>query len=86
MALLAGAPWSRRALSWVVFFSLMLVIVYYPNGEDALYNWWYLAVCAALSALAAVSLHRVDPLHLRLRRPAPPAVPDELAHAGQRSG
>jgi alpha-1,6-mannosyltransferase len=61
----------------------MLVIVYYPNGEDALYNWPYLAACAALAALAAVSLHRVDPLHLRLRSPA---VPDEFAHAGQRSG
>ncbi|MGZ8749992.1 MAG: polyprenol phosphomannose-dependent alpha 1,6 mannosyltransferase MptB [Pseudonocardia sp.] len=87
MALIAGAPWSRRALSWLVFFSLMLVIVYYPNGEDALYNWFYLAVCAALSALGAVSLHRVDPLHLRLRTPAAsPSVPDELADAGQRSG
>ena len=65
----------------------MLVIVYYPNGEDALYNWPFLAACAALSALAAVSLHRVDPLHLRLRGPAAPAtVPDEFAHAGQRSG
>ena len=87
MALVAGAPWSRRALSWLVFVSLMLVIAYYPNGEDALYNWPYLAACAALSALAAVSLHRVDPLHLRLRGPAAPAsVPDEFAHAGQRSG
>ena len=75
MALIAGAPWSRRALSWLVFFSLMLVIVYYPNGEDALYNWLYLAVCAALSALAAVSLHRVDPLHLRLRSPGRTAPP-----------
>jgi alpha-1,6-mannosyltransferase len=61
--LVAAAPWSRRALSWLVFVSLMLVICYYPNGEDALYNWPYLAVCAALSALGAVSLHRVDPLH-----------------------
>jgi alpha-1,6-mannosyltransferase len=87
MALVAGAPWSRRALSWLVFVSLMLVIAYYPNGEDALYNWPYLAVCAALSALAAASLYRVDPLHLSLRAPAAPAsVPDEFAHAGQRSG
>jgi alpha-1,6-mannosyltransferase len=85
MALLAGTPWSRRALSWLVFFSLMLVIAYYPNGEDALYNWLYLAVCAALSALAAVSLHRVDPLHLTLRGSATPVSP-ELARAGHRSG
>ena len=89
LALVAAAPWSRRALSWLVFFSLMLVIAYYPNGEDALYNWPYLAACAALAALAAVSLHRVDPLHLSLRGPRAPADPgsdDDLAHAGQRSG
>ena len=77
----------RRALSWLVFFSLMLVIVYYPNGEDALYNWPYLAACAALSALAAVSLQRVDPLHLRLRSPADrPPSPTSSQHAEQRSG
>jgi alpha-1,6-mannosyltransferase len=77
MALLAAAPWSRRGLSWVVFFSLWLVIVYYPNGEDALYNWPYLAVCGALAALAAASLNRVDPLGLTLRSPtADVSTPD----------
>jgi alpha-1,6-mannosyltransferase len=65
MALLAMVAWSPRGLAWAVFASLMLVIVYYPNGEDALYNWPYLVVCALLSALAAVSLLRPDPLRLR---------------------
>ena len=91
MALLAAAPWSPKALSWLVFFSLMLLIFYYPNGEDALYNWPYLAACAALAALAAVSLRRVDPLGLTLRstRPArrvasrmPSSGPAELDAAG----
>jgi alpha-1,6-mannosyltransferase len=59
-----------------VFFSLMLLIFYYPNGEDALYNWPYLAACAALAALAAVSLRRIDPLGLTLRSAASsPAAP-----------
>jgi alpha-1,6-mannosyltransferase len=75
MALLAAAPWTPKALSWVVFLSLWLVIVYYPHGEDALYNWPYLAACAGLAALAAVSLRRVDPLGLTLRSPSPPAEP-----------
>ena len=39
--------------------------MYYPNGEDALYNWPYLAGCALLAGLAAVSLLRPDPLRLR---------------------
>ncbi len=64
----------------------MLVIVYYPNGEDALYNWPYLALCAAVAALAAVSLLRPDPLRLaagarsrRDRGPAPEQVPAPAA-------
>ncbi|GAA3077607.1 polyprenol phosphomannose-dependent alpha 1,6 mannosyltransferase MptB [Pseudonocardia yunnanensis] len=79
MALLAMVAWSPRGLAWVVFCSLMLVIVYYPNGEDALYNWPYLAGCALVAALAAVSLLRPDPLRLaagaRSRRKSPEAVP-----------
>jgi alpha-1,6-mannosyltransferase len=82
MALLAAAPWSPKALSWLVFFSLMLVIFYYPNGEDALYNWPYLASCAALAALAAASLRRVDPLGLTLRSPASRSTAPR-AHAEQ---
>ena len=76
--LLAMAPWSRRALQYLVIASLMLVVVYYPNGEDALYNWGYLAACLALAILAAVSLVRPDPLRLgrgARSRPAPEAVP-----------
>ncbi|MFC5993390.1 polyprenol phosphomannose-dependent alpha 1,6 mannosyltransferase MptB [Pseudonocardia hispaniensis] len=64
MALLAMAAWTPRALTWLVFGSLWLVIVYYPNGEAALYNWAYLAVCAVLCGLAAYSLHHPDPLRL----------------------
>jgi alpha-1,6-mannosyltransferase len=74
MALLAMVAWSPRGLAWIVFASVMLVIVYYPNGEDALYNWLYLAVCALVAGLAAVSLLRPDPLRLaagaRARKPS----------------
>ena len=87
MALIAAAPWSRRALFWLVFLSMWLMIVYYPNGEDALYNWGYLAVCAALAFLAAASLHRVDPLGLTLRSPPAAPVPaSSRAPAEQRAG
>jgi alpha-1,6-mannosyltransferase len=79
MALVAMVPWSRRGLSVMVFVSLMLIIVYYPNGEDALYNWPYLLACALVAALAAVSLHRPDPLRLAAgartaRKAGPPAA------------
>jgi alpha-1,6-mannosyltransferase len=77
MALLAMTAWSARGLQWLVFGSLWLVIVYYPNGEAGLYNWGYLAVCAVLAALASVSLLRPDPLGLGRSR----AVPAEPAPA-----
>ena len=64
MAFLAMAPWTVRGLQYLVVVSTMLVIVYYPNGEDALYNWGYLAACLAVAVLAAWSLVRPDPLRL----------------------
>jgi alpha-1,6-mannosyltransferase len=74
MALLAAAAWSARAMALAVFFSMMLVIAYYPNGEDALYNWPYIIGCALVWAVAAVSLLRPDPLRLGARpRDAGPA-------------
>jgi len=64
MAFLAMAPWTVRGLQCLVVASTMLVIVYYPNGEDALYNWGYLAVWLAVAVLAAWSLVHPDPLRL----------------------
>lgn len=69
--LLAMIAWSARGLQWVVFGSVWLMVVYYPTGETALYNWPFLALCAAGGLLAATSLLRPDPL--RLRRRAVPA-------------
>ena len=80
MALLAAAPWTRPKLVFTVFLSLMLVIVYYPSGEDALYNFPYLFGCGLMAVLAAISLVLPDPLRLGGRRPpAAPAAPDPAA-------
>ncbi|MBA3907949.1 MAG: polyprenol phosphomannose-dependent alpha 1,6 mannosyltransferase MptB, partial [Pseudonocardiales bacterium] len=64
MALLAMAPWTVRGLQYMVVVALMLIIVYYPNGEDGLYNWAYLGACLAVAVLAAWSLVHPDPLRL----------------------
>ncbi|MFC4943466.1 polyprenol phosphomannose-dependent alpha 1,6 mannosyltransferase MptB [Pseudonocardia sp. GCM10023141] len=86
MALLAAVAWTPRALQYAVFVSLMLVIVYQSNGEDALYNLPYLLSCGLIAALAAVSLVRPDPLRLAAGArskvhvaPAPPPPPVEVA-------
>ncbi len=67
MALLATVAWTPRALQVLVFASLWLLVVYYPDGEAALYNLPLLAVGALIAALAAVSLLRPDPLGLSRR-------------------
>jgi alpha-1,6-mannosyltransferase len=58
----------------------MLVICYYPSGEDALYNPPYLLLCGAMALLAAVSLGRRDPLRLAAgaRSKAPKEAPPTL--------
>jgi alpha-1,6-mannosyltransferase len=78
MALLAMVAWSARGLSLIVFCSLMLLVVVYTNGETAVNNVPYLIVCALLSALAAASLLRADPLRLRERW----STPRDLVVAG----
>jgi alpha-1,6-mannosyltransferase len=80
MAFLAMTPWTVRGLQCLVVASTMLVIVYYPNGEDALYNWGYLAVCLAVALLAAWSLVKPDPLRLAAgarSKPQPAEEPPE---------
>jgi alpha-1,6-mannosyltransferase len=93
MALVAAAAWSVRALQITVFLSVMLTICYYSNGEDALYNWPYLAGWALVAALAGVSLQRPDPLRLtadarkRPRTPVPDTpVPAATSAAGAERG
>ncbi|SFB54371.1 alpha-1,6-mannosyltransferase [Amycolatopsis marina] len=57
-------PWQRRHLAIVVAVSVVLVLVYYPTGEQALYDWWFIAIVLAASLYAAASLLRPDPLGL----------------------
>lgn len=67
LVLAAAMPWRRPALVGFVAATVWLVLVAYPNGEGAMYNVPYLIGLAAVSALAAVSLIRPDPLGLSSR-------------------
>ena len=83
VTLLAATALSLRWLQVVAFVSPLLVIFYYPAGEDALYNPPYLLLCAAFALLAAVSLTRKDPLRLaagaRSKAPAVAPAQDKAA-------
>jgi alpha-1,6-mannosyltransferase len=61
----ALAPWPRRTLAGVVAGSTWLVVCTYPTGESAFTVWPYQLGMVAVSLIAAASLLRPDPLHLR---------------------
>ncbi|MER7082735.1 hypothetical protein ABT308_31625, partial [Saccharopolyspora kobensis] len=64
LALGAAFAWTPRALSYVVGASIALVLAYYPDGEQAMYNWPFVAVGIGAAVLGALSLVRYDPLGL----------------------
>lgn len=64
LALACGLVWTPRALSYVVGASVALVFGYYPDGEQAMYNWPLVAVGVTVAVLGGLSLVRFDPLGL----------------------
>lgn len=61
----AGFAWKPRNLALVVGVSVFLVLAFYPTGEQALNNWWFMVIVFAMSYLAARLLVYPDPLRLR---------------------
>jgi alpha-1,6-mannosyltransferase len=63
----AGFAWSTAGLTLAACGSVWLLLITYPSGGTALYDWGYLVVILGVSVLAAVSLLKPDPLKLSLR-------------------
>lgn len=61
----AGFTWTPRAMAVVVGGSVFLVLAFYPTGEQALYNWWYMAMVFVAMYLAARAMVQPEPLALR---------------------
>ncbi len=62
--LLSAFKWQPRHLAAVVAVSVFVTLVYYPTGEQALYDWWFIALVVIASLYSAASLLRPDPLGL----------------------
>jgi len=62
--LLSAFKWQPRHLAAVVAISVFVTLVYYPTGEQALYDWWFIAIVVVVSLYSAASLLRPDPLGL----------------------
>ena len=72
LAFLAPLAWSPKALGVLAGVSTWLLLIFRPPGNMGLYSPFDLVVGTGIAVLVAVSLVRVDPLHLRAR-PAPAA-------------
>ncbi|WP_197319809.1 polyprenol phosphomannose-dependent alpha 1,6 mannosyltransferase MptB [Saccharomonospora sp. NB11] len=62
--ILSAFPWRRVHLAGMVAVSMFLVLVYYPTGEQSLYDWWFIIGVIAASLYGAASLLKADPLGL----------------------
>src|SRR5699024_10761974 len=60
LVLAAALRWRGRWLRIVVGSSVFLVLAYYPSGEQAVYDWWYVAGLLLASWYAAACLRRPD--------------------------
>jgi alpha-1,6-mannosyltransferase len=68
LALGASFAMSMPTLMVLVGLCTWLMLVFDPDGNIGLYNFWHVAAALFVAVVAAVSLRTVDPLRLRARR------------------
>jgi alpha-1,6-mannosyltransferase len=71
LALVGAAPFRRSWMAFTAGLAVLILLVYYPNGESAMNSFWHMIVVLAVAILAGISILRADPLGLRS---APPTV------------
>src|SRR6266568_2815237 len=71
LALFGATPWRRSWMAFTAGLVVLILLVYYPTGEEAMYSLGHMIVVALAAILAGVSMLKVDPLGLRAARPAP---------------
>ncbi|MEU8894320.1 alpha-(1-_6)-mannopyranosyltransferase A [Nocardia sp. NPDC048505] len=69
LALAAGFALSTRTLMVLVGLCTWLMLVFTPDGNIGLYNFWHVAAATFAAVVAALSLRKVDPLRLRATPP-----------------
>ncbi|MDG3013432.1 alpha-(1-_6)-mannopyranosyltransferase A [Speluncibacter jeojiensis] len=80
LAMVAGLALSPRVLATLVGLSTWLMVIFQPDGSIGMYQWGHVILTTAAAILAAVSLRREDPLHLRALWP--PRTAAEVDAAG----
>ncbi|QDQ99301.1 alpha-(1-_6)-mannopyranosyltransferase A [Tomitella fengzijianii] len=65
LAVASGLVVSGRAMSMVAAFSVFTMLIFRPDGSIGMYQWYHVLLAAGCAAVAAIALHREDPLRLR---------------------
>ncbi|HYS36765.1 MAG TPA: polyprenol phosphomannose-dependent alpha 1,6 mannosyltransferase MptB [Pseudonocardiaceae bacterium] len=75
LVIFGATPWKRSWMAFSAGLAVLILLVYFPNGEGAMGNLWHMIWVILAAILAGVSMVKVDPLGLRSK----PAVPVTLA-------
>jgi alpha-1,6-mannosyltransferase len=65
LAILGTSPWRNRWLAVSAGIAVVILMVYYPDGEEAMGNFPHMVVVILLALLAMASMLWPDPLRLR---------------------
>lgn len=78
MAILCAAKWSDKWVSFAAGLSVLILLVYYPDGESAMQSWGHMIWVVAMAIVAGKSLRKYDPLGLHgLWRGSPKPPPSD---------
>jgi alpha-1,6-mannosyltransferase len=67
LAIFGATPWRRSWMGFAGGVFVLILLVYYPNGEAAMGDLWHMVWVILAAILTVVSVMKVDPLGLRHR-------------------
>jgi alpha-1,6-mannosyltransferase len=71
LAVFGATPWRRSWMAFSAGLAVLILLVYYPNGEGAMGDLWHMVWVILAAILTGVSMLKVDPLGLRSTPSAP---------------
>jgi alpha-1,6-mannosyltransferase len=81
LVIFGATPWRRSWMAFSAGLAVLILLVYFPNGEGAMGNLWHMIWVVLAAILAGVSMVKEDPLGLR-SKPAVPVMLSSDAHVG----
>ena len=79
LAILSASPWRNRWLAASAGIAVLILLVYYPDGEEAMGSLPHMVVVILLALLTMASMLWPDPLRLRGKSNKPEANLDPVA-------